>query len=565
VSCATCPSIAVIAAGTTAIAYHAFYQCTTVDTVIFASTVTSVGAGAFFQSTVSSVTFNDGLLSFGDYAFTNCGITSVTIPGTVTSFGTSVFQNNFNLLSITIEDGVTSIPTFTFFGAQYAISLSLPSTLTYIGDGAFRRLGQSLSSGTVVEVTIPGSVEVVDSNAFIESGVTKVVFEEGVKSIGSSAFASSTLSQAYFPVSLESLGASAFCTTALITVTLYDNVTTVGFEAFCSSAVDTIEVFASDTVFALLMDANCSMALPPPTAYPTAAPTSFPTSVPTFAPSSYPTAPPTAGPSSFPTRKPSSRPTHSPTAEPTAMPTAGPTAFPTTATPTFAPTPSFGLMGFDYGKTATLSKSNFDCMYDNGFEFFLQRGYVTWQTTHRGIESTVDPNVCGHLRLAYKSGLDIKGVYVQPRPRYGVSYVAVVSSLKRELQTNCTAFTDVPVYLSIMDNNHIDYGWTDSYAANRRWVEGFLRMCKKYFSNCGVLSTQAVWTTVFNDVAYTNSAVFDDVRVWYSDDGTNPNFVDFRNGDESFGGWSTPSMKQFVRRNVGLCDMIVGFDWCLDE
>jgi hypothetical protein len=101
-----------------------------------------------------------------------------------------------------------------------------------------------------------------------------------------------------------------------------------------------------------------------------------------------------------------------------------------------------------------------------------------------------------------------------------VSYVAVVSSLKRELQTYCTAFTDVPVYLSIMDNDHIDYGWTDSYAANRRWVEGFLRMCKKYFSNCGVLSTQAVWTAVFNDVAYTNSAVFDDVRVWYSDHGS---------------------------------------------
>jgi hypothetical protein len=96
----------------------------------------------------------------------------------------------------------------------------------------------------------------------------------------------------------------------------------------------------------------------------------------------YPSAPPTAGPSSFP---PGNRALGQPVRLrlnqlPTAILTAGPTAFPTTATPTFAPTPSFGLMGFDYGKTATLSKSNFDCMYDNGFEFFLQRGYVTFRS-----------------------------------------------------------------------------------------------------------------------------------------------------------------------------------------
>jgi hypothetical protein len=217
-------------------------------------------------------------------------------------------------------------------------------------------------------------------------------------------------------------------------------------------------------------------------------------------------------------------------------------------------------MGFDYGKSTALSSDEFTCMAENGFDFFMQRGYVTWRTTNRGMQEDVDPNLCSHLRLAYRAGLDVRGVYVQPRPRYGVSYSSVVTSLKRELANNCSAWTDVPVFLSVMDNQYSGYGWMDSNVANRRWIEGFMTVCKKYFHNCGVLSSQEVWETVFGSTTYT-STEFSGVSVWYSSDGSSPNFKSFRDGDLSFGGWTTPTMKQFVRRNSGLCNMISGLDW----
>jgi hypothetical protein len=92
-----------------------------------------------------------------------------------------------------------------------------------------------------------------------------------------------------------------------------------------------------------------------------------------------------------------------------------PTSAPATAEtePTVAPTPSVttsmrGLKGFDYGLSPTLTASDFDCMVENGFEFFVQRGFVTWNTSHRGVIDIVDPNLCMHLRRAHSAGLDIQ-------------------------------------------------------------------------------------------------------------------------------------------------------------
>jgi hypothetical protein len=271
-----------------------------------------------------------------------------------------------------------------------------------------------------------------------------------------------------------------------------------------------------------------------------------------------PVPPPTETPTFAPT---STAPTSTPTFAPTFAPTTGtPTIAPTTAPPTLAPTPRFGLMGFDYGKSETLSTADFDCMVDNGFEFFVQRGYVTWQTRHHGIENMVDPNLCTHLEHARRAGLDIKGVSVEPWPRYGVSYSSAVTSLKRHLVENCARFADVPVFLSVVDNGHINYGWRDSRRANRNWIEGFLTTCKKYFHACGVQSTRSVWAQLFHSASYFKSSVFDGVNVWYRLDGTKPNFKDFDREDVSFGDWSTPSMKQF-QTNEYICDMVVGFDW----
>jgi hypothetical protein len=271
----------------------------------------------------------------------------------------------------------------------------------------------------------------------------------------------------------------------------------------------------------------------------------------TSAPTEAPTSPPTEEPTSHPTIYP----THSPTDAPTPAPT---TVSPTIAgSPTRVPTPNHGLIGFNYGKAAALSSDDFTCMADNDFDYFVQRGYVTWQTAHDGIQNDVDPNLCSHLRLAYNAGLDIQGIVIQARPRY-VSYATPITAVKRELVNNCAAFANKPVYLSILENQFVDYGWSNLHSHNKLWLEHYLITCKQYFSSCGVFASETAWTSVFGSSSYTNATAFKHVPLWYRNDGSNTNFKDY--SSIAFGGWSSPSMKQYTKRSE-VCEISVGLDW----
>ena len=61
--------------------------------------------------------------------------------------------------TIIIEDGITEIPDFSFYGFNKAISVILPSTLQFIGSYAF-------SHCSFEELTIPESVEQIGTGAF---------------------------------------------------------------------------------------------------------------------------------------------------------------------------------------------------------------------------------------------------------------------------------------------------------------------------------------------------------------------------------------------------------------
>ena len=113
----------------------------------------------YIPSSLRSVTVNGGKLNYG--AFYGCSmLTSVTIPNSVTSIGDYAFKNCSGLTSLTIPNAVTSI-----------------------GEGAF-----SYCSG-LTSVTIGDSVTSIGGGAFYGcSGLTSVTMGRGVTSIGESAF-----------------------------------------------------------------------------------------------------------------------------------------------------------------------------------------------------------------------------------------------------------------------------------------------------------------------------------------------------------------------------------------
>ena len=314
----------------TSIGSTAFAYCSSLDSITIPNSVTSIGDEAFFKcSSLTSITIPNSVKSIGSSAFAYCRLKSVTIPNSVTSIGRSAFSHCLNLTSVTIGESVTSIgeeafnncswltsvvwnakncANFSsssyapFYGSRFYIksftfgnsvehipahlccdmdkitSITIPNSVTSIGEGAFKYC-ISLTS-----ITIPNSVKSIGSSAFsgcskltsvvwnakncadfssseapfydIRSQITSFIFGKSVQhipahvcyqmnkltsitipnsvtSIGSSAFHKcSSLTSITIPNSVKSIGSSAFSICRLKSVTIPNSVTNIGSSAF---------------------------------------------------------------------------------------------------------------------------------------------------------------------------------------------------------------------------------------------------------------------------------------------------------------------------------------------
>ena len=121
--------------------------------------------------------------SIGGYAFRDCmDLVSITIPSSVTSIGEWAFCNT-GLTSVTIPNSITVLEKSIFNGCDYLTSVTIPSSVTCIGYKAFYRC-LSLAS-----INIPNSVTSIGELAFWECrSLTSITIPNSVTSIGAQAF-----------------------------------------------------------------------------------------------------------------------------------------------------------------------------------------------------------------------------------------------------------------------------------------------------------------------------------------------------------------------------------------
>jgi hypothetical protein len=206
--------------------------------VIIENGVTSIGDLVFYGLTnLTEITIPNSVTSIGDWAFYGCtGLTEVTIPNSVTSIGDGAFQMciglrtvNFNaiqynrmegwgwdlpttLTAINLGNEVRNIPTGLFTNQSNITEVTIPNSVTSIGDWAF--YGTGLTS-----VTIPNSVTSIGDWAFSGTGLTEVTIGNSVTSIGNLAFSGCTyLRSIAIPNSVTSIGNRAFSGTGLIEI-----------------------------------------------------------------------------------------------------------------------------------------------------------------------------------------------------------------------------------------------------------------------------------------------------------------------------------------------------------
>ena len=302
--CVSLPSLA-IPAGVTVIPERAFAGCTGLNAVSIPNTVQAIWLGAFFCCTaLTSVVIPDSVTDVGESAFWHCEslteaaigngvrymgcdafagcdslrklyvgkpietmtlsdltvpacntldvvvtygvkriapkafqcykwLNTVTLPQTVTEIGDSAFQNCVRLAAVNFPDRLIAIGEAAFkeSGASY---VKLPDSLTTMGKEAFRCCDR------LVGVEIGNGLAEISEDAFRDcKALTYVSFGTGLKSIKEHAFMLCTsLPSAELPEGLESVWAGAFngCT-SLKQVTLPATLTTLAAGAFygCTS------------------------------------------------------------------------------------------------------------------------------------------------------------------------------------------------------------------------------------------------------------------------------------------------------------------------------------------
>ena len=110
-------------------------------------------------------------------------ITSITVPDSVTSIGNYAFYDCISLTELNLGKGVKTIPSSMAEGCNKLASINIPDSVTSIGNYAF------YNCTSLTSVVIPDSVTSIGSYAFSNcSSLTSVVIGDSVTSIGYEAF-----------------------------------------------------------------------------------------------------------------------------------------------------------------------------------------------------------------------------------------------------------------------------------------------------------------------------------------------------------------------------------------
>ena len=228
----------------TTIGKDAFYQCRSLTGITLPESVTSIGASAFYQcSSLTEITLPESVTAIGNSAFRFCeSLTSITIPKSVTSIGADAFSNcnsltdvsitnmdawcridfgnsNANpmycaqnirlngskIASVTVPEGATELK-YTFYGFKDLIRVTLPKSLTGIGEGTFD------NCTSLTNLTIPDGVTAIGDSACSRcTSLTSVTIPEGVTAIGDGAFDNcSSLVSINIPEGVTEIGSDAF-------------------------------------------------------------------------------------------------------------------------------------------------------------------------------------------------------------------------------------------------------------------------------------------------------------------------------------------------------------------
>ena len=156
---------------------------------------------------ILSVIVEEGVTSIGNYAFNKCSsLVSIDLPDGLTSIGEDAFSRCSGLVSIDLPDSLTFIDEYAFEDCSSLTSIALPDSLTFIGWRMFA------GCSNLASIAFPDDLRSVSTYAFKDcSSLTSIDLPDGLTSISGRAFYNcSSLTEITFTGSAPQIGIDAF-------------------------------------------------------------------------------------------------------------------------------------------------------------------------------------------------------------------------------------------------------------------------------------------------------------------------------------------------------------------
>ena len=168
--------------GITSIDYNAFSGCQNLETVALPESLTTLGIRTFGGcQSLKTIKIPSGVRAIPSSCFNGCSsLESVTIPEGVTSIEGSAFWS-CNLNALTLPESLETIGSYAFCNNCVLKSVNIPAKVKTIGASAFSVCG-------LTDLVIPEEVQTIDNYAFCNNPLKKLTLPSTITSIGSGAF-----------------------------------------------------------------------------------------------------------------------------------------------------------------------------------------------------------------------------------------------------------------------------------------------------------------------------------------------------------------------------------------
>lgn len=257
-----CPIFEIeIPASITHIGVAAFANCKNLTNIVIPDNVMSIGMNGFLGcSGLKVITLSNNLSSLSKGVFCDCtSLESITIPSGVKTIGEIAFLNCSSLTTISIPETVESIDNRAFYGCSSLKKLFIPKSVISIDtktDWALLYACNSLTS-IIVDENNPVYDSRNNCNAIIETASNKIIvgcttttIPEGITAIGYYAFSGlENLTAITLPQSLESIETGAFCKLGIHEISIPENVKSIASYAFNScKQLETVKTYIKEPI-----------------------------------------------------------------------------------------------------------------------------------------------------------------------------------------------------------------------------------------------------------------------------------------------------------------------------